>query len=586
MCGSCGVPVTAATLAAATGKVPRSVVGARRDAGHDGTATVFRGGAVYTLDSDRPWATAIAVRGDRIIAVGSDEDTTAAAGPEARIVELAGRMVLPGFVEGHIHPLTGALMTSGADLQVPTHDDVLRAVGDYAAKNPAGVVRGFGWRMDMVGPGGPRREELDTVVADRPVLLFSVDAHSMWVNSEALRQAGITRETPDPVPGFSYFARDENDDPTGFVLEAPAMLQVLAGIEPLTSAALTDMLTRWAARAAEAGITAVFDAGLLPTEEDPDGLASLYTDLEAAGLLPFRVVVSHLAKGAPIDGAVSATLRLTERLGTNLVRGGVLKILGDGTLEGHTGYLLEPYADKPGEVGQSPFTEQQWHQLVAEADAAGLDVHVHAIGDRTVRLALDAIEAAIAVNPARDRRHTIAHLELVADADLPRFARLGVIAQFSANWMAADPGNTGITRTRCGDARYSTIYRPRVLADDGVTIALGTDWPAASWFSTFKPLDAIETAVTRRCVGDPDMPVLEPAAECLDLSQALYAATMGPARQLRLDHLVGSLEPGKRADLVVLQHNLFEVEPHRIAATAVEMTMMDGRFTHRSGSDG
>ncbi len=545
------------------------------------SALVFRGGAVYTLDPQRPWASAIAVRGDRIIAVGTDEEATAAAGPDARIVELDGRMVLPGFVEGHIHPILGALLTSGADLQLPTADDVLAAVDDYARQNPDGPVRGFGWRMDMVGPDGPHRRALDAIVADRPVMLFAIDGHSMWVNTATLERAGITRDSPDPVPGFSYFGRDADGDPTGFVLEAPAMLQLIDAVSPLSPTALGELVAQWAPRAAAAGITAMFDAGMPPTEGDPDGLAELYTDLEARGLLPFRVVVSHLVKAAPIDTAVGRTLRLRDRLGTALVGGGVLKIVGDGTLEGHTGCLLAPYADRPDTAGETPFTPEQWNRLIAEADAAGLDVHVHAIGDRTTRIALDAFEAAIAANAPRDRRHTIAHLELVDDADLPRFARLGIIAQFSANWLAADPGNTGTTLDRCGPERYRRIYRPRVLADDGVTLAFGTDWPAASWFSTYKPLDAIETAVTRRSVGDPDMEILEPADERLDLDQALAAATLGPARQLRLDHLVGSLEPGKLADLVVLRHNLFEIEPHRIAATPVDMTMMNGRFTHR-----
>jgi predicted amidohydrolase YtcJ len=545
------------------------------------SALVFRGGAVYTLDPQRPWASAIAVRGDRIIAVGTDEEATAAAGPDARIVELDGRMVLPGFVEGHIHPILGALLTSGADLQLPTADDVLAAVDDYARQNPDGPVRGFGWRMDMVGPDGPHRRALDAIVADRPVMLFAIDGHSMWVNTATLERAGITRDSPDPVPGFSYFGRDADGEPTGFVLEAPAMLQLIDAVSPLSPTALGELVAQWAPRAAAAGITAMFDAGMPPTEGDPDGLAELYTDLEARGLLPFRVVVSHLVKAAPIDTAVGRTLRLRDRLGTALVGGGVLKIVGDGTLEGHTGCLLAPYADRPDTAGETPFTPEQWNRLIAEADAAGLDVHVHAIGDRTTRIALDAFEAAIAANAPRDRRHTIAHLELVDDADLPRFARLGIIAQFSANWLAADPGNTGTTLDRCGPERYRRIYRPRVLADDGVTLAFGTDWPAASWFSTYKPLDAIETAVTRRSVGDPDMEILEPADERLDLDQALAAATLGPARQLRLDHLVGSLEPGKLADLVVLRHNLFEIEPHRIAATPVDMTMMNGRFTHR-----
>jgi len=542
--------------------------------------TVFRGGCVYTLDAGRPWAQAVAVRGREILAVGSDAEVAAAAGPGGRIVELAGRMLIPGFVEAHIHPLLGGLLTSGADLQVPDRDAALSAVADYVELNPDGPVRGFGWRMDMFDPEGPHRDDLDEILPDRPALLFGIDAHGMWVNTATLKRAGINRDSPDPVPGFSTFARDADGEPTGFIQEAPAMLSVLSAVEPLTPDVLSGLFAGWAEKAAGAGITALFDAGMPPAEGDPDGLADIYTDLEARGRLPFRVVVSHLVKEPPLDGAVAAVLGLRERLGTELVSGGVMKILGDGTLEGHTAYLMEPYADRPDSVGQTPFTERQWHRLIAEADAAGLDVHVHALGDRTVRIALDAIEAAIAANPERDRRHTIAHLELVDDADLPRFGRLGVIGQFSANWMAADPSNTGTTLDRCGPARYRTIYRPRALIDGGATIAFGSDWPAASWFSTYKPLDAIETAVTRQSVGRPDMAVLEPARERLDLAQALHAATLGAARQLRLDHLVGSVQPGKRADLVVLRSNLFEIDPHHIAATPVDMTMMNGRFTH------
>lgn len=544
------------------------------------TATVFRGGAVYTMDPHRPWASAVAVSGERIIAVGSDEEAVSAAGPGANIIELDGRMLLPGFIEGHIHPLLGGFFTSGVDLQVPTKADALAAVADYANTNPDGPVRGFGWRMDMVGAEGPHRDDLDAILPDRPALLVGIDCHSMWVNGATLKQAGITRDTPDPVPGFSSFGRGSDGEPNGFVLEAPAIIKVLGAVAPLTSGVISDLFAEWAPAAAAAGITAMFDAGMPPVGGDPDGLADVYTELESRGLLPFRVVVSHLVKEPPIEDAVDRVFALRDRLGTELVSGGVLKIVGDGTLEGHTGYLLEPYADVPDSVGQSPFSEEQWHRLIAAADAAGIDVHVHSIGDRTTRIVLDAIEAAIAANPPRDRRHTIAHLELVDEADLPRLGELGVIGQFSSNWMAADGGNTGITLTRCGPARYRTIYRPRSVLDGGATISFGTDWPAASWFSTFKPLEAIETAVTRQSVGQPDMDVLEPADERLDLAQALAAATLGPARQLRLDHLVGSIEPGKRADLVVLGANLFDVEPHRIAATTVDMTMMNGCFTH------
>lgn len=575
MCRNCDSPIV---LAAQSGPAGTERT-APRPPEVEGT-TVFRGGKLYTLDPGRPWAEAVAVRGRDILAVGSDEDVTAAAGSGARVVDLDGRMLLPGFVEAHIHPLLGGLLTSGVDLQLPTKDDALAAIAQYAASHPAGVVRGFGWRMDMVGPEGPHRADLDAMIPDRPALLFAIDAHSAWVNSATLRAAGITRDTPDPVPGFSYYARDADGEPTGFVLEAPALLALLGAIDPPTPDRLAALFAEWAAKAAAAGITAVFDAGMPPLGDDPDGLADVYTDAETRGALPFRVVVAHLVKDPPIEDAVAATLRLRDRLGTELVHGGVLKIVGDGGLEGHTGYLFEPYADRPDTCGQTPFSEEQWHRLIAEADAAGVDVHIHSIGDRTTRIALDAIAAAIAANPARDRRHAIAHLELVDDADLPRFGELGVIGQFSANWMAADPSNTGTVQQRVGPQRLATIYRPRALLDRGATIAFGSDWPASGWVSTYRPLDAIETAVTRQSVGEPDMAVLEPADERLDLAQALHAATLGAARQLRLDDLIGSIEPGKRADLVVLGANLFDIEPHRIAATEVEMTMMNGRFTH------
>ncbi len=357
------------------------------------------------------------------------------------------------------------------------------------------------------------------------------------------------------------------------------MLPVLDAAEPLTAELFARLLEDWLPHAAAAGITALFDAGMPPVGDDPSALAGLYSALDAQGRLPFRVVISHLVKGAPIDGAVRATLEEATRFDTRLLRGGVLKILGDGTVEGHTAHLLAPYADRPDSVGESALTPPQWQQLVSEADAAGIDLHIHAIGDATVRQALDAIEAAIASNPPRERRHTLAHLQFVDDADLPRFATLGVIAQFSANWLAVDPG-TAVVTSRVGTERAGRQYLIGRLLDSGATVSFGTDWPAASGYSTYRPLDAIESAVTRRALGDPDAAQLPPGGECLSLAQALHASTLAPARQLRLDHVVGSLEVGKAADLIVLRDNLFELPAHRIAATPIDMTMVDGRFTH------
>lgn len=541
---------------------------------------VFRGGAVYTLDPGQPWAQAIAVRGRDIIAVGSDDDVQSAADSDARVIDLDGRMVLPGFVEGHAHPLLGAFAASGVDLQYPTAEAAIAAIADYAEANPIGPVRGFGWRIDMFGPDGPRREDIDAILPDRPAMLFAIDMHSLWVNSKTLEIAGIDRNSPDPVPGFSIYARDAAGEPTGWVLEAPAMLPTVDAVEPTTKTLIARLFADWAPTAAAAGITAIFDAGAPAVGDEPGGLLTVYTDLEAEGRLPFRVVASHMVKDPPIDDAVRETVELAQLLDTELVKGGVLKILGDGTPDGHTAALLAPYADRPDWCGETPFSPEEWNRLVVEADAAGLDVHVHACGDATVRLALNAIEAALNTNPSRDRRHTIAHNVLVAEADLSRYGQLGVFGQFSANWHSADPSSTGTMSERYGPERQRRQYQPRSLLDTGATVSFGTDWPAAGWVSTCRPLDAIEVAVTRQLVGTPDAPVLEPADERLDLDQALYANTLGAARQLRLDHLVGSLEVGKRADLVVLEANLFNLSPHQIASTAVDMTMMNGCFTH------
>lgn len=541
---------------------------------------VFSGGAVYTCDPKRPWAQSVAVRGREIIAVGTDSEVRELIDANTRVIELAGRMMAPGFVEGHIHPILGGFLASGVDLQVPTRADALAAIADYAQTHPDGPVRGFGWRVDMFGPEGPYRELLDEIIPDRAALMFAIDGHSLWANSKALEIAGVTADSVDPVPGFSFYTRDQSGVPTGFVLEMPALLPIVNAVEPMTKALLAQLFRDWAPKAAAAGITAMFDAGIPPLGDEPGGLAGVYTESEAAGQLPFRVVASHLIKAPPIDEAVAETCSLSAHLNTELVSGGVLKILGDGTVEGHTACLLEPYTDMPESSGQAPFSDEQWCQLVTAADAAGIDVHIHALGDRTVRSALDAIEAAIHTNPPRDRRHTIAHLQFVDDTDQPRFGELGVIAQFSVNWLSADPGTVGTTIERCGLDRQRKMFRPKSILESGGMITFGTDWPAAGWFSTYKPLDAIEVSITRQLVGSPDAPVLEPLGERLNLHQALHANTINAARQLRLDHKVGSIEPGKLADLVVLAENLFDVEPHRIASTRIDMTMMNGRFTH------
>ncbi|QZT65344.1 amidohydrolase [Mycolicibacterium austroafricanum] len=542
---------------------------------------VFHNGRVYTVRESMPWAEAVAVTHNSITYVGDSDGALTFAGPDTEVIDLDGKLLMPGFVEGHIHPFLGAFLSAGVDLQVPTGQDALDAIAAYARANPTGPVRGFGWRVDMFGPQGPTRADLDKVLPDRPGFFFAIDGHSMWANSAALETAGINRDSQDPIPGFSYYVRDENGEPTGYVLEVDAVLGLVNAIEPISPETMQHLLEAWLPKASEAGITSIFDAGVPPIGGGQGALIALYTDIESRNALPFRVVASYSVKSPPVDDAVAQLTDIRQHVSTELVDVKVVKIIGDGTQEGYTAWLLDPYADKPDSIGGSPFTEEQWRRLVADVDAAGFDVHVHACGERTARTALDSIEAAIAANPARERRHTVAHLVYVEDPDSRRFGELGVIAQFSANWISADPDTVQNLAARYGSPRKDLFYRAQDVLKSGGRISLGTDWPAAGYFSTYKPLDSIQIGVTRQLIGVPAA-VLAPADQALSVEEAVHANTLGAAYQLRLDDKVGSVEAGKLADLIVLDRNIFEIDPHEIHSTAVTMTMMNGRIRHQA----
>ncbi len=540
---------------------------------------VFRNGPVYTVADVRPWAHAVAVKGKKIVYVGDDADVQAFVGPQTRVIDLSGKMLLPGFVESHTHPLLGAALTRGVDLQFDTREETVAALRTYRDKiGKVDIVRGFGWRYNAFPAIGPRKEDLDAIWPDTPVFLFAIDAHGAWVNSQALALAGVTKDTKDPVPGVSYFQRDTaTGEPTGFLAEPPVMLLVNNAIEPFGLDFVAELVAAWLPKASAAGITAVFDAGMgiVPAQEG----FGIYQTLERQGKLPFRVVGSLYHNNAAQD-PLPMIKALRAEFKSELVKASVVKLLMDGGDNAHTGVFLAPYADKPETSGEPMLPLDIFNDIVRRADAVGIDVHVHCIGDRATRLTLDAIEAAIKANPARDRRNAIAHCTLVDPADVPRFARLGVVAQFSAQWSVPDEAWQKVTRTRLGDQRADNVYRLGSMLRAGSVLAFGTDWPAANTYSTYKPLDAVEIAITRRELDQPNSPQLGSADEAISLDAALKASTMGSAWQLGLERDIGSIEVGKLADLVVLERNLFEIPPEDIHKTKVVMTLMNCTVTH------
>lgn len=536
---------------------------------------LVHGDRVHTLEPDRPRASWVAVREGRIAAVGDDRDQARSLiGPTTEVLDLPGAMVLPGFIDTHFHYVAGPLTAGGISLtEAHTHDDLVATLRAHASQANGAVLRGFGWRSHLF-PHGPDRSLLDEIFGDRPVLLTEINAHSVWASTRALRDAGIDRDTPDPVPGYSYFARDESREPTGWVLEdAGSLLQ--DRLVPADAAQAREDLLAMTPAFSAAGLTGVFDAGIVHIDEEAGW--RLLTELDHAGDLPQRIVASHIANDDP-DNAVAVLQEAARTHRSRNVRIATLKIFVDGVTEGHTSAYLHPYDDQPGDTGPLALPAEVVRDLVVATDAAGFQCHLHALGDRAVRVSLDAIEAARHANGHSGIRHVVCHAHLVDPADLPRFQALDVVYQTSGQWIEMDPFHE-VMEQRLGDRALRQFPLQSAIAR-GATVTLGADFPATAYVSTFQPLVQIETAVTRRPAGQPDAPPLPPVTEALTLPQALAAMTSRAAHQLHQENRTGSLTPGKDADLVVLGHDLFAMPSHEIAATPVLLTMRGGEITH------
>ncbi len=547
---------------------------------------VLKNGAVYTIQSGNPKAEAVAVSGTKISYVGSNQGVEHLVGKNTQVIDLKGRMLLPGFVESHIHP-SMAFLTDGADLQYDSVEQVLAAVKAWGESHPdAKVIRGFGWRYTLFPPAGPNKADLDRLFPDRPVFLVAIDGHSGWVNSKALELAGVNETTPDPAPGFSYFQRDpKTSEPTGWVVEGPAEQEMFSKLEPPTPEAVIAAMTEQLPKFAAAGITAAFDAGipLMPAERGFEA----YRHLEKENKLPLRIVGSYYWNSPAVKDPVAIVLRLRDRYHSELVQAKVLKINLDGGESQHTAVMIQPYADRPGFHGDFLLDPKLVTAAVLKAQASGMDTHAHSYGDGATRAYLDAVELARKAFPNSPSRHTAAHAMFLTDEEVGRFANLNVTMQTSAQWLAPDPAIQLMTTIVGKDVVFTEYGRMNSVLKAGGRLALGTDWPAAGYVSTYRPLDAIQVAVTRAILPQYGkmqfMPVLPPENERITLDEALKAYTLDSAYVLGLEDRIGSLQPGKLADIVVLDKDLHRLAPGEISGAKVQLTMMNGRITHRDG---
>lgn len=533
--------------------------------------------ALYTGGSVRQYPGAVAVRDGRILAIGAPAELRDLAGPKTDVRSLPGRLVVPGFQDAHVHPGFGGRNLLRVNLDhVGTVGAYLEAIAAYAAANPDEQwITGGGWAMYLFPGGAPRKEALDRIVADRPVFLMNRDVHGAWVNSRALEVAGITRDTPDPWDG-----RIERDavtgEPTGTLHEGAAY-SFRDRFVPATDQAEWRRALLVAQKHLHAlGITGWQDAWVTPD------ILRAYGALDDAGELTMRVSASLWWDRHRGEEQIAELVERGREATKGNVRATTVKMMTDGVVENCSCALLEPYDDPgaypAGHRGLSYVSDQGLRSAVTALDAQGVQVHMHAIGDRAARDALDAVEAAREANGPSDNRHHVAHLQFLHPDDVPRFGSLGVIANMQPLWACWDPQMSVLTTPRVGEERMRWLYPFGDLLRTGATLAGGSDWPV----STPNPLLEMEVAVTRI---DPAARDAEPFLpdQRLTLAQAFAAFTVGSATVNHDEGDAGSIEVGKRADLAVLDRDVFAPDAGPLGDARVVMTVAAGRVVHEAG---
>lgn len=530
--------------------------------------------ALYTAGTAEPRPGAVAVKDGRIMAIGGPDELRDLAGPRTDVRSLPGRLVVAGFQDAHVHPAFGGRNLLRVNLDdAGTVDVYLDTIARYADANPHEPwITGGGWAMYLFPGGVPRKEDLDRIVADRPVFLMNRDVHGAWVNSRALEVAGITRHTPDPWDG--RIERDPSTgEPTGTLHEGAAY-SFRDRFVPATDPGEWGRALLIAQRHLHAlGVTGWQDAWVTPD------ILQAYGALDEAGELTMRVSASlwwdrHRGR-EQIDELVE---RGRDATSGNL-RATTVKIMTDGVVENCSCALLEPYEDPgaypQGHRGLSYIDDEELRSAVVALDARGVQVHMHAIGDRACRDALDAVEAARAANGPSDNRHHVAHLQVVHPNDVRRFGELGVVANIQPLWACNDPQMRELTLPRLGEERMAWQYPFGDLTRTGARLAAGSDWPV----STPNPLLEMEVAVTRVDPGQRDAEPFLPHQR-LTPAQAFDAFTIGSAFVNHDDEASGSIEVGKRADLAVLDRDVFAPDASPLGDAHVVMTVAAGRVVY------
>ncbi|MEM8498098.1 MAG: amidohydrolase [Pseudomonadota bacterium] len=530
---------------------------------HEAADHVYKNGRIYLGNVDNPWATEIAIKGDRFVYAGMDASDQIS--PHTKVIDLDGKTVIPGIIDAHSHPGFVALSHKVLAMEEATSKQELMAnieklISDNQDQDV--VIGGF-WENSLFGVEGPHKSELDAIESDRPVILYDAWAHSVWANSKALQQAGVTAETTDIVPGFAFYQKDRNGEPTGWITESAASVFInnFQEVTPTVESILFEYLDYYRT----IGVTTVLDAGNFGLD---DQVYAAISKLEKQGRLPVNYHGAYtLFLPSEADTAVESLKKLAGKYNSERIKIDTLKIFYDGILETRTAAIAEDYLDTPGNDGEILLSQAQVHKIIEQLDAEGLNLHMHAVGDRATTTLLNAVEDAhTSLGRAPNIRIAICHLEVVNNIDFPRFKQLGVIANFTPHWHT---GGIDVMRGAIGD-RALNMQRAQPLMADGAMVTFSSDITDAYEWKTDRanPYLGMQVGHNRQDVGvAADGVYLPPISDRLSRTDLMNGYTSNAAHQLGIEDQAGSIEAGKRADFIVLNQNIFEVNRFDIHKT-------------------
>lgn len=553
--------------------------------------TVFTGGRVYTVNDNQPWAEAVAVKGNKIIFVGSAADVQEHIGDNTKVIDCQGKTILPGFISVHDHLIASGWMNLGVQLyKGKSLDDYLKAIKEYADAHPnEKIIRGVGWNAENI-EGHPTAVMLDKAVPDRPTILVDYTGHDAWLNTKALEAAEVTKDTPDSVPGVAYWVRDDEGNPTGKATEVGWLgaYVKMGGWDPETM--IPQIQKKQFDAAASFGMTTFLNPGIITprvtdpigTFEDHEAAMAYLADLADKGELKLRTFAQPVFKNASIDTSqfIGRAAEYAKTYNTDMLRCYGIKIHPEGTFNAKTSWMLEPYEGTTtrGSAGVKP---PLMKELILAANEAGLDVVIHVDGSATARGTIDAIEATRKAGHT-DARNAMHHYYWVHPDDQKRVEEmkipLNVSPIFFTDWSDGDKPVMSLLGERRTASEYAKFQKP---VEAGCIVSLAADVPSAP-IALAAPLLSVESAITCRAPKNPDSQVFPPGAKGITVEQAIKAVTINPAWQIRMEDKIGSLEVGKYADLVVLGQNPFDIDPTNISEIDILMTMMDGKFTYEA----